>query len=351
MKKSGLQDMKRRNRQIVMQAVLNEGSLSRIEIAKKTELSPSTVSSLVGELLEEGLLIESGVRVSTAGRSRTELTVNKERGVIAVAEISRQGADLTLFDLALGQQACVNLADHYISGNDLLVALTSALFDQMGHERIREGGLLGIGLLFQKDMRASDFNVMYSTGFASASISLEEALFTQFRVPVVEEYSQNYTAAQAMQTAKAEAANSAHIAIGASVVASVTVQGKPVPLRNGVCADITPLLPPETLPMLREKAGEQPLSQASAKGENRLALLAQQIGSLAALLCILFPLDIVFLSGPAAQKSGFVEVVEARVQAQLAGKTPRFETLQPIGPSNMAQMLAAHVRQNVLCAG
>ena len=85
MKKSGLQDMKKQNRRVLLQTVLEHESLSRIEIANLTELSPSTVSGLVSELLEEGLLVESGVRVATGGRSRTALTVNRDRGVVAVA--------------------------------------------------------------------------------------------------------------------------------------------------------------------------------------------------------------------------------------------------------------------------
>lgn len=352
MKKSGLRDMKQRNRQLVMRAVLEQGALSRIEIAKRTELSPSTVSSLVSELLTEGYLTESGVRVATAGRSRTELTVNGDRGWIAVAEIGRKSVALQLFDLALNPKGTVPVADHYLAGNELLAALTAALFDQVGHEALRQGMLLGIGLLFQKDMRASDFNVMYSTGFSSASISLNEALFTQFRVPVVEEYSQVYTAAHAMGAIRSEAAGSAHIAIGASVVASVTLNGRPVPLKNGMCADMTPLLSPEAVPLLPGAGGETTGTELSAQPARCLAFLAQQIGALAALLCTLFPLDVVFLSGAPAQAEDFRTAVEACLTARLQpGRVPRVEPLPADGAGNMAQLLADRVRRNVLCAG
>ena len=67
MKKTGLKEMKRRNREMLIRTILEKGELSRIELAHETQLSPSTVSALVGELLEEGILAESGQRAITAG--------------------------------------------------------------------------------------------------------------------------------------------------------------------------------------------------------------------------------------------------------------------------------------------
>ena len=68
-RKRGLQDVKRRNRQVIIQSILENDGLSRVEIAQKTELSPSTVSTLVSELIGEGVLAESGSHTTTAGRS------------------------------------------------------------------------------------------------------------------------------------------------------------------------------------------------------------------------------------------------------------------------------------------
>ena len=47
MKKTGLKEMKRRNREMLIRTILEKGELSRIELAHETQLSPSTVSALV----------------------------------------------------------------------------------------------------------------------------------------------------------------------------------------------------------------------------------------------------------------------------------------------------------------
>ena len=336
--------MKKQNRRVLLQTVLEHESLSRIEIANLTELSPSTVSGLVNELLEEGLLVESGVRVATGGRSRTALTINKDRGVVAVAEIGRKSSRMILFDLALQVKHSVVLSEQYLSGNELLVEMTQTLFQLLGHEEIRQGMLMGIGLLFQKDMQPSDFNVVYSTGFSSANISLVEALTTQFRVTVIEEYSQRYTVAQAMRSLKDEKVNSAHIAIGAAVVASVNIDGHSIPLKNGIMADMTLLMTSETQCLLEADQAEEELEP------KKRGLLVRQIGMLTAILCTLFNLDVVFLSGTAAHTQGFLNGVETYIRtAMKAQSSPRLELLHKSNGDTI-KLFADTVRRKALCA-
>ena len=124
LRKRGLKDVKRRNRQVILDAVLEHGGLSRVEIAQKTELAPSTVSALVTELLSENVLMEAG-SVTTAGRSRTELTVNPEYGAMAVIEISRRETCVTWFDMLLRTLRTDVISRRYVAGNELLTLITN----------------------------------------------------------------------------------------------------------------------------------------------------------------------------------------------------------------------------------
>ncbi len=53
-----LASLRRLNRQRVIDALRTHGSISRAEIARRTGLSRSTVSSLVADLQADGLLAE-----------------------------------------------------------------------------------------------------------------------------------------------------------------------------------------------------------------------------------------------------------------------------------------------------
>ena len=112
MKKSSLRTVKEKNRRLILRALLAEGGLSRIELAKQTGLSPSTITALVGELLAEGVVQESGLRAATAGRSRAGLTICPDYGRVVVVDIGRSHAVLYLYDMALQCVFRTVLPDH-----------------------------------------------------------------------------------------------------------------------------------------------------------------------------------------------------------------------------------------------
>ncbi len=331
-RKRGLQDVKRRNRHVIIQSILENDSLSRVEIAQKTELAPSTVSSLVSELIAEGLLIESGSRTTTAGRSRTGLTLNPNYGAIAVIEIGRKAVCMSTFDMALQPLTAQTIAAHCLTGNDLLDTIVSAITTRAEAQI----PLAGIGLLFQEDMRESDFRVMYSTGFASASITLKEALLSQFRVPVIEEYSQEYTVTQALsERPDAAAANSAHISLGSSVLVSVTLDDRPIPVRGSFYEDTAKYLEDLTREDCTEKETQQELPI--------------QLGNIITLLCMIFSLNAVFLSGFDSFGKELRESLNTRLRKALPeGSIPRIQFLRRRQPQNWDSVFAQHVRSNIL---
>jgi len=307
---------------------MESGGLSRVEIARKTELAASTVSLLVGELLTEGILTEAGT-VTTAGRSRTALTVNPRYGTIAVVEISRRETCVTGFDMALKPVRTALLSKHYVSGNELLELIVKAF--RTWQEEIPP--IVGIGLLFQEDMRESDFRVMYSTGFSSASITLKDALMTQYRVPIQEEYSVSYTVSNALSgEMDPDARNSAHISVGSRVLASITLEGREVPMRSTFCEEL--------VSVLRQEEGCGSTEQAMG-----------YLSGLIAMLCILFPLDAVFLSGPAMLAEDMMQTLQLLVGRKLsAEQMPKLKRLHPQPARDGNAAIARQVLRKILIA-
>ncbi|GAA3403622.1 ROK family transcriptional regulator [Paenibacillus hodogayensis] len=69
MKKHDQDFMKRQNRLTVFEIIKNQQPISRASIAKQTGMSPTTISRIVGELTEEGYLLETE-QVSPGGLGR-----------------------------------------------------------------------------------------------------------------------------------------------------------------------------------------------------------------------------------------------------------------------------------------
>lgn len=325
--KKGFKDVKQRNRQTIVSSVIENDGLSRVEIAQKTELAASTVSALVTELLSEGILMEAG-SVVTAGRSRTELTVNPEYGCMAIFEISRRETCVRWFDMQLRHIRTEMISRRYVTGNELLSLITNHIHT-MQKELPR---LVGLGLLFQEDMRESDFRVMYSTGVSSASITLKEALITQYRIPIEEEYSIVYTVTHALaEEADLDARNSAHISVGSRILASVTMNGMDIPLRTDFCEEMTGMV-----------------EQRDGRGADEIPMI-EHLARLIAILCTMFPLETVFLSGHGLSAGQSEQELYHSTDKMLPpDRMPRLKFLRPAPHGSGSYVMAAQVRKRVL---
>jgi len=74
------------NRSIILKTIRHYGPISRSEIAKKNKISPTTVTAAVRKLLQQGLVCEDGVGVSTGGRKPVLVRFSSDsKFIIAVA--------------------------------------------------------------------------------------------------------------------------------------------------------------------------------------------------------------------------------------------------------------------------
>ncbi|HZG15256.1 MAG TPA: ROK family transcriptional regulator [Candidatus Bathyarchaeia archaeon] len=71
--------MKSLNKSTILNVIRLQGPISRAEIAKLTKLTPPTVTNIVGELLESGLVVESELGESSGGRKPIMLRIDSSR--------------------------------------------------------------------------------------------------------------------------------------------------------------------------------------------------------------------------------------------------------------------------------
>lgn len=79
------------NRFLVMDAIRRSGTISRVEISERTELSPTTVSAITAALLEDGLIIPRQVAPApdqVRGRPRIMLELNPAAASVCGAKLA-----------------------------------------------------------------------------------------------------------------------------------------------------------------------------------------------------------------------------------------------------------------------
>jgi predicted NBD/HSP70 family sugar kinase len=106
-KRGTVRDLRRETRSAPLWPLYLGPPRSRPELSEMTGLSPASVSNVVRELLDEGILIEAGSVDSDGGRPRVLLRMNPEYGYVIGIDIGETRVEVELFDLAMTMRAKV----------------------------------------------------------------------------------------------------------------------------------------------------------------------------------------------------------------------------------------------------
>jgi glucokinase-like ROK family protein len=141
-------DLRRVNRCTVLQKLYFAGSSNRLSLSEQTGLSPATVTNVVAELLDEGIVVESGSEESSGGRPRAVLEVNPAYGHLVGIDlgethIQSELFDLTMHSLGVAKRPLKTEDNRPEQIADYIVHETEALLAELGvqHDRV-----LGIGI-------------------------------------------------------------------------------------------------------------------------------------------------------------------------------------------------------------
>ena len=145
-----LESLRSRNRLRVLETVQQRGAVSRVDIIRTTGLSRTTVSSLVAELLSEGVLSELAGPHAPArggGRPATLLGFDPDAGGVLGVHLGHDGVRVLLANLSggvLGERQREIDVDHLPADSLAYVADTAReLVDASGHTMDR---VIGMGV-------------------------------------------------------------------------------------------------------------------------------------------------------------------------------------------------------------
>ena len=141
-------DLRRENRAVVLWSLYFSRPGSRQELSAATGLSVASVTSVVRELLDEGIVTEAGWEDSDGGRPRALLDINPDHGYVIGVDIGETRIRIDLFDLAMTERAKaeypLNPAEHEVDEvvRDIASGLTAVLADG----GIDPAAVLGVGV-------------------------------------------------------------------------------------------------------------------------------------------------------------------------------------------------------------
>src|SRR4051794_85731 len=143
-----VRDLRRDNRAVLLSSLFFEQPLSRPDLSAATGLSPASVSNVVRELIDEGIVVEAGSVDSDGGRPRVLLQVNPDYGYVIGVDVGEIRVRVELFDLTMAERAKVDYPldprQHDVAV--IVEAILAGLDEVLTRSGVSPSAVLGVGI-------------------------------------------------------------------------------------------------------------------------------------------------------------------------------------------------------------
>jgi predicted NBD/HSP70 family sugar kinase len=250
-----LRSLRELNRLRVLEIVRERGQASRADIARQTGLARSTVSSLVGELQRDGLVVERDTTASSqGGRPAVLLTLNPGAGAVIGVHFDHGGVRVALADLdhTIRAEAHRELdVDHEaVEGFEAAAALVDEVIAAAGADRER---IFGVGAAIAGPVSAATGTVGSSTilpGWVGIEVAAE--LERRLGLPVHVDNDANLGAlAESVLGAGRDASEMVYLMLSSGIGAGLILGGRLYRGAGGTAGEIGHVLVDENGPMCR----------------------------------------------------------------------------------------------------
>ena len=143
-----VRDLRRDNRSVLLSSLFFEQPRSRQDLSEETGLSPASVSNVVRELIDDGIVVEAGSVDSDGGRPRVLLQVNPDYGYVIGVDVGEIRVRVELYDLTMTERA---KADYPLDPSrhevgEIVEAILAGLDTVLARSGISPSAVLGIGV-------------------------------------------------------------------------------------------------------------------------------------------------------------------------------------------------------------
>jgi len=225
-----VRDLRRENRSALLRSLYFNQPRSRQELSEATGLSPASVSNVVRDLLDEGIVVEAGSVDSDGGRPRVLLEMNPEYGYVIGVDIGETRVRVELFDLAMAERAKadyrLNPREHDVSVvvDRILSGLNAVLADS----GIESAAILGVGVGVPGIVEQGREVLVHGQTYGWDAVPLERLLRAGTDLPFsFENGAKTMGQAELWFGAGREARNAVVALVGSGVGASLISGGSP----------------------------------------------------------------------------------------------------------------------------
>ncbi len=321
------EDTRTSNRRLVLQHLFDGEQLSRADLARRTSLTPPTISALIGELTDTGLVTEVGIRKtnSQVGKPPTMLKVKPDaRSIIAVDLSDTEVGRAAVLDMAGTIHTRIELPANEVRGDEALewvVRLTKLAIQKASSP------ILGLGI-GTPGVVSDGGHIVESTNLGWQDLAFGHYIETELGYPATIGNDANAAALAEYRYSDHESTNLAVIKIGSGVGAGFVLDGKLFRPKHASTGEIGHLVTDPAGPKCRcghngcleTFVAIRPLQAAIKAGADPVAVArkgAEHLGVAMAAVVAILDIDEIVVSGPKEQLGAdFCDITATALKAR-----------------------------------
>ncbi|MCG8501176.1 MAG: ROK family protein [Firmicutes bacterium] len=179
------------NRQIILEKIIETGSISRAQLSKVTGLNKATITSQIAVLLNDRIVIETTFDKSTGGRKPILLSLNTRAAYAIGIDVDREHIHFLLTDLEgnVITKQCMGMdTTSFESTKKVLKEKIQSLIDSTPCSAY---GVVGIGIGIH-GMVDKNEKITFATHSKWKNVDLKDYLRTAFNIPVFIDNNTNF---------------------------------------------------------------------------------------------------------------------------------------------------------------
>jgi predicted NBD/HSP70 family sugar kinase len=143
-------NVKLKNQQIILQLLINEGSMTRADLAKKMRSSKPTISKNVEELIKDHKVIEAGKDDNLVGKKGVLLDINADYGYVLALDLSKNQFRAVLANLKEEWLATsrTSLDEYLLEGSEFEVDILQILKNFIKDSKVPQEKILQVTLSY-----------------------------------------------------------------------------------------------------------------------------------------------------------------------------------------------------------
>ena len=184
--------LKNKNALKLLELIKNNSEISRADLAKKTELTPASITKIVQKLINEEIVVELWLGDSTGGRPPKILKLNSKAGNFISIYLASDYIELVLYDLGV-KRIYEDKHDIWIRTKNKIIDDIVAMIERaIETSRVK---VLGIGIAVNGLVDTKSGISVYSPHYKWNNVNLVKILEEKFNIKV---YVENDVRAMAM---------------------------------------------------------------------------------------------------------------------------------------------------------